>query len=201
MFCYIPCMSQTLKDHIWAQLNLGYTTKQIYDKHKTIWWEHVNVDQNMTQHDFIQLQNITYLDWKHKKGNWCLYTNPTISIQSWVFQHLEDVFFFQDASEINETQVPFTIDFQTSTQCESMLSYGHNGAIFMDATFGTNDMKFHLFTLMGFDDHCMGVLLTWIITSMQTIEDLIEWVKPLKDKMLSHMPHWKSSCFLVDDAP
>jgi hypothetical protein len=30
-----------------------------------------------------------------------------------------------------------------------MLSYGHNGAIFMDATFGTNDMKFHLFILMG----------------------------------------------------
>jgi len=30
-----------------------------------------------------------------------------------------------------------------------MLSYGHNGAISMYATFGTNDMKFHLFTLMG----------------------------------------------------
>jgi len=28
--------------------------------------------------------------------------------------------------------------------------YGHNGAISMDATFGT---KYHLFTLMGFDVH------------------------------------------------
>ncbi len=46
-----------------------------------------------------------------------------------------------------------------------MLSYGYNGAIFMDATFGTYDMKFHLFTLMGFDDHHMGVPLAWIITS------------------------------------
>jgi hypothetical protein len=46
-----------------------------------------------------------------------------------------------------------------------MLSYGHNGVISMDATFGTNDMKFHLFTLMGFDDHRMGVLLAWIIIS------------------------------------
>jgi hypothetical protein len=64
-----------------------------------------------------------------------------------------------------------------------MLSYGHNGAIVMDATFGTNDMKFHLFTLMGFDDHCTSVLLAWIITSMQTIEDLIEWLKPLKNNM------------------
>jgi hypothetical protein len=82
-----------------------------------------------------------------------------------------------------------------------MLSYSHNGAISMDATFGTNDMKFHLFTLMEFDDHHMDVPLVWIITSKQTVEDLIEWLKPLNDKMLSHMPHWKPSCSLVDDAP
>ncbi len=40
---YAPCMSQALKDHIWAQLSLGYMAKQIYDKHKVIWWERVNV--------------------------------------------------------------------------------------------------------------------------------------------------------------
>ncbi len=54
-------------------------TKQIYDKHKTIWWEHV------TQNDFIWFQDIAYLDRKHKKGNWCLHTNPVISIQFWAF--------------------------------------------------------------------------------------------------------------------
>ncbi len=70
-----------------------------------------------------------------------------------------------------------------------MLSYGHNGAISMDVTFGTNDMKFHLFTLMRFDDHLTGFPLAYIITSRQIVEDLIEWLKPLKDKMLSHVPH------------
>jgi len=75
------------------------------------------------------------------------------------------VFFFQDVGEINKTQIPFTRGIQTSTQCESMLSYGHNGAISMDTTFGTNDMKFHLFTLMGFDDHHTRVPLAWIITN------------------------------------
>jgi hypothetical protein len=83
-----------------------------------------------------------------------------------------------------------------------MLSYGHSGAIFMGAIFGTNDMKFHLFTfMMGFDDHRTSVPLAWIITNRQTIQDLIKWLKPLKEKMLSYMPHWKPSCFLVDDAP
>ncbi len=37
MSCYVPCMSQALKKHIWAQLSLGYMAKQIYDKHKIIW--------------------------------------------------------------------------------------------------------------------------------------------------------------------
>jgi hypothetical protein len=157
MFHYAPRMSQALKDHIWAQLSLGYTTKQIYDKHKAIWWERVNAGQSMTRNDFIRLQDIEYLDRKHKKGSWRLHTNPVISIRSWALQHPEDVFFFQDVGEMNRTQVPFTIGIQTPTQCESMLSYGHNGAISMDATFGTNDMNFHLFTLMGFDDHLTGV--------------------------------------------
>ncbi len=111
------------------------------------------------------------------------------------------MFFFQDVGEINEIQVPFTMGIQTSTQCESMLSYGHNGANSMDATFGTNDMKFHLFALIRFDDHHTCVPLAWIITSKQIVENLIKWLKPLKDKMLSHMPHWKPSCFFIDNAP
>jgi hypothetical protein len=76
----------------------------------------VNAGQSMTRDDFIRLQDIAYLDWKHKKGNWRLHTNPAISIRSWALQHPEDVFFFQDVGEINGTQVPFTIGIQTPTQ-------------------------------------------------------------------------------------
>jgi hypothetical protein len=87
MSFYAPRMSQTLKYHIWAQLNLGYMTKQIYDKHKAIWWERVNTGQSMTGDDFIRFQDIVYLDRKHKKGSWRLHSNPAISIRSWALQH------------------------------------------------------------------------------------------------------------------
>jgi hypothetical protein len=70
--------------------------------------------QNMTQDDFIQLQDIAYLDWKHKKRSWRLHTNLTISIRSWALQHSEEVLFFQDVNEINGTQVPFTIGIQNT---------------------------------------------------------------------------------------
>jgi hypothetical protein len=80
MSCYAPRMSQALKDHIWAQLNLSYMVKQIYHKHKAIWWECVNASQSMTRDDFIRFQNIAYLDRKHMKGSRRSHTNPTISI-------------------------------------------------------------------------------------------------------------------------
>jgi hypothetical protein len=49
--------------------------------------------------------------------------------------------------------------------------------MFIDATFGTNDVKYHLFALMGFDVHHIKVPLSWIITSQQIVDDLIEWFK------------------------
>ncbi len=59
---YTPQISQSLKNHIWSQLSLKHTTKQIYDKHKIVLWECVNVVEAMMKEDFIQQQNIMYLD-------------------------------------------------------------------------------------------------------------------------------------------
>ncbi len=84
----------------------------------------------------------------------------TTFVQSWAFQHLEDVFFLQEIGKVNGIQVPFTIGIQTPIQCQSMLSCGHNGVISMDAKFYISDMKLHLFTLMGFDAHHTCVPLT-----------------------------------------
>jgi hypothetical protein len=82
-----------------------------------------------------------------------------------------------------------------------MVSIGDNGVMSMDATFGTNDVKFHLFTSMVFDAHCIRVPVAWIITCCQTCDDLMEWLTPLKTKLLGKNPKWKPSCFIVDDVP
>jgi hypothetical protein len=71
----------------------------------------------------------------------------------------------------------------------------------MDGTFNTNDVKFHLFTLMVFDAHHIGVPVAWIITSYQTCDDLVEWLFFLKTNLLRKNLKWKPSCFFVDDVP
>jgi hypothetical protein len=71
----------------------------------------------------------------------------------------------------------------------------------MDATFDTNDVNFHLFTLMVFDAHHIGVSVAWIITSYQTCNDLVEWLTPLKINLLRKNHKLKPSCFIIDDVP
>jgi hypothetical protein len=110
-------MSQALKNHIWIQLGLGNTVKQIYDKYKAIWWTRINVGEVMTRDDFIKQQDIAYLNHKHKKNkNWHLHKNLAISLRTWAFSHPNDVFYFQDASEDNGIHVPSTIGIQTPSQ-------------------------------------------------------------------------------------
>jgi hypothetical protein len=82
-----------------------------------------------------------------------------------------------------------------------MVSLGNNGAISINVTFGINDVKFHLFTLMVFDAHHIEMPVAWIITSYQTCNDLVEWLTPLKTKLLQKSPKWKPSCFIIDDVP
>jgi hypothetical protein len=64
-------------------------------------------------------------------------------------------------------------------QLQDMLQFDHNRLIFMDATFGTNNVKYHLFTLMAFDFHHTKVLVVWVIMSQQTCEDLVVWLNAL----------------------
>jgi hypothetical protein len=33
------------------------------------------------------------------------------------------------------------------------------------------------------------------------VDDLVEWLKALKAKILAIMPDWKPSCFIIDDTP
>jgi len=172
-------LSQAFKDCIWIQLSLNYIVKQICNKHKATWWARANVKETKMKDDFIKQQDIAYLDFKHKRRSWYLIfrQKPTISLHIWRFNHPYDVFYFQDMDKVNGIHVTFTIGIQTPSQ--SLVSLGNNGVISMDATFSIIGMKFHLFMLMVFDAHHIKVLVTWIIISHQTCNDLVESLTPL----------------------
>lgn len=57
-------------------------------------------------------------------------------------------FYFSDIGEVNVIQLPFTIGNHTLAQFQIVLQFGYNGTISMYVTFGTNYMKYNVFTLM-----------------------------------------------------
>ncbi len=120
---------------------------------------------------------------------WHLNKNLTCT---WAFNHPNDVFYFQNVSEINGIHVPFY----------SAISIAIHGlfrwwwGISMDATFGTNYINFHLLTLLVFDTHHTKMSIAWIITNHQICNDLVEWLTHLKKKLLRKNPKWKPSCVM-----
>ncbi len=119
----------------------------------------------------------------------------------WAFHNPDDVFYLQNLNEVNGIKVSFTIGNQTPSQVQSIVLIGDHGVVSMDTTFGTNDVKFHLFTLMVFDAHHTKILVAWIITSCQTCNELVEWLNLLKEKLQGKMFEWKFSCFIIEDGP
>ena len=83
----------------------------------------------------------------------------------WAFENQYSIFFPQDRDDV--VGYHFILGFQMQWRLEAMLRWTNHGAISMDATFGINHMKFHLFTLMVFADFRNDVPIAWVITSRQ----------------------------------
>ena len=78
---------------------------------------------------------------------------------------IKNPYFSQDRDDV--VGYPFILGIPKQWQFEAMLRWANHGAISMDVTFGTNHMKFHLFTLVVFNDFRNGVQIAWMITSRQ----------------------------------
>jgi hypothetical protein len=62
----------------------------------------------------------------------------------WTLEHHEIVFFLQEEDKTKD--LSFTSGIQTPLQIIWLLEFGHNQALFMDATFGANVQRYYLFT-------------------------------------------------------
>lgn len=121
-----------------------------------------------------------------------------MSVNMWKLENPDSVFYYQNG---NGTEgIPFTIGIQTPWQKTTLMKYGRDGCISMDATFGTNDLMYHLFTLVVFDEWHNGIPIAWVITSRQKEDDIFDWLWALKLFVNNEDLAWKPSCFIVDDA-
>ena len=98
------------------------------------------------------------------------------------------------------TDLPFLLGIQTDWQKKMMMKFGHGRAVSMDATHGTNIPNYLLWSLLVFDDWNNDILVTWVLASRSTKEDLAMWLEPLRRHIEKDMPNFLPSCFMTDDA-
>eukprot|EP01018_Ginkgo_biloba_P014465 Gb_35818 [translate_table: standard] len=94
---------------------------------------------------------------------------------------------------------PFILRIQSTWQLEKMVKFGKNNLIATDSTFGTNKLKYPLFTLIVFDTHQNGVPVAWIISSSSSTNDIQNWMEKLQSRIHEVDPMWRPSAFMVDD--
>lgn len=193
-----PRISGDLKNWIIKRLDDGLTARQVFEEHKKIWYEGRIQKKNHSKDNSLLLKNIRYYEHERKKGIWYRHKNVLLSVNFWRLENSHTIFFYQDSDA--GRGVPFTIGIQTLWQKDTVLKYGKNSCISMDATFGTNDLMYHLFTLVVSNEWHNGIPIAWILTSRQKEDDIYDWLLALKIRLTNDDPTWKPSCVIVDDA-
>ncbi|GLJ43924.1 hypothetical protein SUGI_0915660 [Cryptomeria japonica] len=123
-------------------------------------------------------------------------------VQQWVSANTDKWFAYREYSATvdGDGEVPFILGIQLPEQLDWMLQFGHHNILAMNSTFGTNAMKFQLYTMLAFDSKHMGVAVAWVIMSRSCAHDITYWMCILLQWVHMKNIDWKLYAFMMDDA-
>ncbi|CAM6123321.1 unnamed protein product [Calypogeia fissa] len=138
-----------------------------------------------------------------RKETWA--SDDAQGLKLWVEANGGKVLLYQERNE--EAGIPFLFVFASEWQMEKMATLGHGGAVAMDATFGVNEYKYSLYTMLCFDEFQNGVPTCCALMETHSGVDLHKVLNSVKETMVRVREHnlgldkaWTSSCFIVDCA-
>jgi hypothetical protein len=102
---------------------------------------------------------------KLAKETYKKHKNDAQSVQMWVIENKDKVFFYQKSGlqvhgGLQGSNMPFTIGIQTDWQREMMLRCGHESGISIDATFGTNKKVCNYGGVLNVNNLCVDFVIT-----------------------------------------
>ena len=155
----------------------GFTPIQVFDNHiqqvrtKNLENPHVIPIRD----DYLSLKDIFNISQRVAIEKYQLHINDAESTKCWAMQNPSWVFFFQE--QCTRSGMPFVIGLQSPWQRQICQTYGNNNVLAVDSTFGTNQYKMALYTIMVFDSHKNGIPIAWIVSSSSKRLDIIPWLK------------------------
>ncbi|MCO5554535.1 hypothetical protein L7F22_008065 [Adiantum nelumboides] len=196
---FAPWLSTQMKEWICSMLHKGFTPQQVFAQHIQS-AERGSMLRNTdgTRDVFLTMRDVLNIACTMENASLHTHHDDAISVRNWVIDNPTNVFSYQAMNE-NKGEA-FILGIQTRWQLEMLSKYGHNSLLAMDATFGTNKYKFHLYTILVFDAFRNGVPIAWIITSSCCCSDIAKWLTKLRNRVLDHNKGWEPNAFMVDDA-
>eukprot|EP01018_Ginkgo_biloba_P032726 Gb_32690 [translate_table: standard] len=191
---FTPHLYNEIKKWVKSMLYLGVPGDVIFYNHTLSVEAKVAIDgKSSHRDDFLTRQDIYNLETPIKASSYKLQSKDEDSIRGWIERHHDRVFFYQDMSNGQ----PFILGIQT--MIIRMVKFGKNNLIATDSTFGTNKLKYPLFTLLVFDTHQNGLPVAWIISSSSSASDIQSWMEKLRSRIYEMDPTWRPSASMVND--
>ncbi|GLJ59648.1 hypothetical protein SUGI_1517700 [Cryptomeria japonica] len=176
----------------------------VHKEHKQMVHEKMTMFEGQySRDDFLTMDDIANIDHRIKASSYIFHSSDAISMQQWVLAKSNKWFAYQEYSATvvdGDGQIPFILGIQLPEQLDWMLQYGHNNILAMDSTFGTNAMKFQLYTILVFNSKHMGMPMAWIIMSRYCAYDMVYWIRVLLQWLHLKKIDWRLNVFMVDDA-
>ncbi|KAL3698676.1 hypothetical protein R1sor_012752 [Riccia sorocarpa] len=163
------------------------------DSSKSIGWTR---DMHLTAQDIRNIQN------RLRRDGQLYHTNDAQAVRQWSERFPDHVLHYE---EQNKTEGKlFCLVFCTPWMLRNLAIYGHEGAVCLDATHGTNLYGFQLFTWLVYDKHQNGILVVWALMERHKTEDLVVVQQKIKKAVETQHEdtvgeNFIPSCFSTDD--
>ena len=193
-------ISNVKKEMVLLMLYKGFTPQQVFEmhiqqvSHRFIHDPHVN----LMREDYLSLKDIFNISQRVAIHKYQLHQDDAESRRCWVMENPIWVFYYQQ--QVNSNGSSFILGIQSPWQREMCYAFGNNNVLAMDSTFGANQYKMTLYTIIVFDHHRNGVLVSWIIASSSRRIDIVHWFKAFQNVILDKLKSWAPNALLVDDA-
>ncbi|KAG0478816.1 hypothetical protein HPP92_013535 [Vanilla planifolia] len=189
---FAPCFSDELRLQIMSLLYVGVPVETIMQRHA----EAVEKQGGpCNRDDLLDHRYVRRLERKIRRSTYKLDSDDAISIKTWVENHQDHVFFYEDFSDSD----PFVLGIQTDWQLQQMIQFGNRSLMASDSRFGTNKFKYPIYSLLVFDSKRNAIPVAWIITPRFAGNEMHIWIRALYDRIHSKDPTWKLGGFIVDD--
>ena len=137
----------------------------------------------VTRDTFLLPSDVRNICHKRAEEQWEKHPFDPVSVRMWANENPKNLFYYQehslmDLNSQSQDDSPFTIGVQTEWQLEMMAKFGHNSALSIDATIGTNQTRVRLksmsFNAWSCIFHCHWLML--ICSTVVSCQSVFEFL-------------------------